>query len=154
MAGGTVEGMARPSKLTSELQAAFVEVMAHGCNFETAADFLEVDVATVRRWLARGALDRRGRYAEFRAAVHQAKARAVLALLEAAHERVRPKSEGGAGADPLPLLAVLDRRYSPAVRQQVNVELSAMLDRLEAEFSNEPDTLERALCAVADWPES
>lgn len=142
--------MARPSKLTPELQTAFVEAMAHGCTFETAADFLGVDVATVRRWLARGALERRGRFAGFRAAVAQAKARAVMALLEAAHQRIKTKAEGGAGADPLPLLAVLDRRYAPAVRQQVAAELTAVLDRLEAEFMNEPDVWERVLCAVAE----
>jgi hypothetical protein len=143
--------MARPSKLTPGLQAAFVEAMASGCTFETAADFLELDVATVRRWLARGELEAPGgRYARFRAVVHQAKAKAVMGLLEAAHLRIKSKAEGGQGADPLPLLAILDRRYAPAVRQQVTLELTGVLDRLEVAFAGEPETWERVLSAIAE----
>lgn len=140
----------RPPKLTPEIQAAFCRALKTGATFETAADSLELSRSAISQWLAKGRAQERGRYASFLRAVHRARADVVQNLLKRAQKRVLSKKEGGEGADPLPLLAVLDRRYSPQVRVQVTNELNATLDRLEQEFANEPEILERILAAIAE----
>lgn len=140
----------RPPKLTPQIQAAFCRALRTGATFETAADSLELSRSAISQWLAKGRAQERGRYASFLRAVHKARANVVQVLLKRAQKRVMSRKEGGEGADPLPLLAVLDRRYSPQVRVQVTTELNATLDRLEQEFENEPEILERILAAIAE----
>lgn len=46
--------MARPTKLTPELQAAYLDALKRAWYFETAADLAGIDRGTVRRWIKRG----------------------------------------------------------------------------------------------------
>jgi DNA-binding Lrp family transcriptional regulator len=105
---------------------------------------------TVGRWMARGRVEKSGVYVEFRRAVEEAQAKTVVRLLRRAQERVNSKAKGGVDADPLPLLAVVNRRFSPQVRVQVASELSGIFERLSQEFEREPEIFERCLRAIGE----
>jgi hypothetical protein len=126
---------------------AFCAELVTGATYETVAAALGINRDTITNWIARGSSARSGIYADFFREVEAAKAKSVQRLLAHAHRRVRPKKEGGVDADPLPLLAVIDRRYQPSVRVQVANELSAFLDAAEREFS--PEIYERILRLAA-----
>jgi transposase len=136
--------------LTPQLQKAFCAQLVSGCTYETAAAAIEVSKSAITQWMAKGRTQERGKYADFLRAVEKARAEVVQRLLARAQKRVMSRKEGGIDADPLPLLAILDRSYAPQVRIQVATELSATLDRLEAEFANEPEIYERILAAIAE----
>jgi hypothetical protein len=132
------------------MQAAFCKQLRSGATIETVSEMLGVDHNTVGHWMTRGRKEKRGKFADFLQAVTRARAAVVQRLLLRAQQRTRAKKDGGDGADPLPLLAVLDRRYSQQVRVQVTSELTSTLDRLEEEFADEPEILERILIAIAE----
>lgn len=140
----------RPPKLTPEIQKAFCAQLVTGATFETAAAVIGVSSSAITQWMSRGRAQSRGIYTDFMRAVHKARGEVVQRLLARAQQRVKSRKDGGIDADPLPLLAVLDRSYSPQVRVQVTSELSAGLDRLEQEFADEPEILERILVALAE----
>ena len=73
--------MARPTKLTPSLQAAIVRDLGHGVPVETAAENNGIDVATLYRWLDRGAAGEPP-YAAFRDAVTRARARVEIDLVK------------------------------------------------------------------------
>jgi hypothetical protein len=140
----------RPPKLTAEIQKAFCAQLVTGATYETAAAVIGVSSSAITHWMRKGRDATRGPFAEFFRAVTKARGEVVQRLLARAQKRCQPKKDGGIDADPLPLLAVLDRSYSPQVRVQVTSELSAGLDRLEQEFADEPEILERILVALAE----
>lgn len=140
----------RPTKLTPALRDAFCAQLATGATFETAGEAIGISKNSIGSWLAKGRESTRGIYWEFLCAVQRARAEVVQRLLARAQERVKSKADGGSDADPLPLLAVIDRRYAPSVRLTIANELNATLDRLEQEFEHEPEIFERILTAIAE----
>lgn len=142
--------LGRPTKLSPEIQEAFCAQLATGAHIETAAAAVGVTPTCVFGWLKRGREEGSGHFFEFFQSVERTKARVVQSLLARAHQRTKSKKEGGEGADPLPLLAVIDKRYSPQVRVQVTRELESAIARIETEFEDEPETLERILVCLAD----
>jgi len=144
---GTPHG--RTLKITPELTKAFCFQLRHGAHNETACAAVGISVPTFYQWMSQG---KRGHQAfiTFSQEVEKARAEVVQKLLERAQQRTLPVGEGGQGADPLPLLSVVDRRYSPQVRIQVTAELTVVLERIEAEFNGEPEILERILAAIAE----
>jgi hypothetical protein len=57
--------MARPTKLTPELQATFLGALGRSYYLETAADLAGIDRRTIYHWLKRGKRARRGPYRGF-----------------------------------------------------------------------------------------
>jgi hypothetical protein len=81
--------VARPTKLTPELQAAYLDALKRSWYLETAADLAGIDRGTVRRWIKRGRRERRGCYHEFCTTVKKAAAErlaAAIGRIEAAEE--------------------------------------------------------------------
>lgn len=138
----------RPPKLTPEVQKAFCAQLVTGATFETAAHAMGLHHTTITLWMTKGRLGKKP-YSDFVIAVQKARAEVVQRLLARAQQRVRSRKDGGEGADPLPLLSVLDRSYAPQVRLQITNELNGLLDRIEAAFGGEPELLERVLGAIA-----
>lgn len=68
--------MARPTKLTPEVQDRIVTAIRAGNYMETAAAFAGIARSTFNEWVRRGADEEEGPYAEFHDAVHQALASA------------------------------------------------------------------------------
>lgn len=78
--------MARPTKLTDEVQAKIVQAIVAGNYLETAAAFAGVDRKTIRIWIRDGSRQTKGRKRDFYEAVMQAQAesevRAVVTLAQ------------------------------------------------------------------------
>lgn len=70
--------MARPSKLTPELQAEICEHLEAGNYLETAAAAVGVHKSTVYDWMDKGADEEEGPHADFLAAVDLARALAEI----------------------------------------------------------------------------
>jgi transposase len=64
--------MARPSKLTPEVQAEIVRRVLVGAPYETACQAVGIDYFTFRRWMQAGEKARTGKYREFCEAVKRA----------------------------------------------------------------------------------
>lgn len=139
----------RPLELTPAVTKQWAKHRRLGLTVETCAALVGLDRSTVTRWLERGRLEKSGIFRDFFTASEGAKAEASQALIKRAHERVKAREQGGSDADPLPLLAIVDRQYAPQVRVHVVKELEQAIARLEQEFSNEPEILERALTAIS-----
>lgn len=57
--------MARPTKLTPEIQKKIVAAISSGNYYEAACQYAGVDYATFRRWLIKGEEAKSGKYCEF-----------------------------------------------------------------------------------------
>lgn len=68
--------MARPTKLTPEIQDRIVTAIRAGNYMETAAAYAGIARSTFNEWIRRGAEEQEGPFAEFAAAVEQALAAA------------------------------------------------------------------------------
>ena len=69
-----VKRCGRPTKLTKETQNVITKWLHGGNYLETAAACAGVSPHTVRQWMARGARQKSGIYAEFHAAIKEAEA--------------------------------------------------------------------------------
>jgi hypothetical protein len=67
--------MARPTKLTDEVQKQIVRAIAAGAYGEVAAEAAGIHKATLYRWLAKGRRTKRGKLCEFCDAIKKAQAR-------------------------------------------------------------------------------
>jgi transposase len=108
--------MARPTKLTPELQERIVKAVRAGNYAEAAARANGIAPSTYYRWLQRGALNDAGAYRDFSEAVRQAEAEAevhAVAILRRAM-----------GEDWRAALAYLERRYPGRWRRHTSTELT------------------------------
>ena len=71
----------RPTKLTSEAHDKIVQALNLGNYRQDAAAFAGVGVATLRRWLVRGAQEQEGEYARLYEAVTESESRAKIMIL-------------------------------------------------------------------------
>jgi transposase len=108
--------MARPTKLTPELQERIVKAVRAGNYAEAAARANGISASTYYRWLQRGALNDSGAYRDFGEAVRQAEAEAevhAVAILRRAM-----------GEDWRAALAYLERRHPGRWRRHTSTELT------------------------------
>ena len=125
--------MARPSKLTSEVEARIVEAVELGATWERAADAAGIGASTLREWRQRGEADE-APFAAFVAALKRAEGDGVARALRT----IRQAAESGTWQAAAWLL---ERRY-PAdygrrVESRVDVstsspqsEVAALLERI------------------------
>lgn len=66
--------MARPSKLTPEVQAKLVEVIAGGGYYDVACQEAGIEYRTFRNWMVRGKKEEGGEYFQFFHAIKKAEA--------------------------------------------------------------------------------
>lgn len=108
--------MARPSKLTPQLQAEICRLIAEDGLFRgAAASLVDVDEATVSRWYTRGAREEKGPYRAFHLAVAKAEAtfqQTATTMLKASSAR-----------NPKILQWILSRRFPHQYGRRDNVEL-------------------------------
>lgn len=108
--------MARPTKLTPELQERILKAVRAGNYAEAAARASGIAPSTYYRWLQRGSLEESGAYRDFTEAVRQAEAEAevhAVAILRRAM-----------GEDWRAALAYLERRYPGRWRRHTSTELT------------------------------
>lgn len=137
----------RPSKLTPEVQAAIV--MAIRCTKLSLADCgrsLGLPVTAISDWLHRGRAETSGIFHGFAVAVTQARADGTKMLLARIAKAGQEPKHWQAN---VALLSMTEPSYAPRVRAVVVEELTDAVKRLEEEFRNEPELLDRATAALA-----
>jgi hypothetical protein len=70
--------VARPEKLTPELQQKIVDSLRMGNYIETSSAYAGITKSTLYEWMKRGAREKRGKYKEFSNAVEKAMAEAEM----------------------------------------------------------------------------
>ncbi len=70
--------MARPTKLTPDVQERIVQALTAGNYLQTAATYAGIGITTLHRWMQQGEQARRGMFREFREAVEKAQADAEV----------------------------------------------------------------------------
>ena len=106
--------MSRPTKLTAETQARFLQGLKLGLTIELAANYAGVGKSTVYRWMSR-AEQEEGPYREFRDAVKEAEGICAAQCMA----RILKAAEGGSWQASA---WVMERRYSYSARQEIKVE--------------------------------
>lgn len=136
----------RPTKLTPEFQKAICDSIAlTKVTLADCARSLGIDDSTVFRWLEKGKKARAGPYRDFYDAVTKARADGTKMLLARIATAGREPKHWQAN---VALLAMTEPAYAPQVRVRVTEELTNAVKRLEEEFANEPDILDRAYAAL------
>jgi transposase len=108
--------MARPSKLTAEVQTRIVQAIRAGNYAEIACRSARISSSTLYRWLERGERERSGPYAEFAAAVRLAEAEAEVYAVATIRQAMPTDWRGS--------LAFLERRHPSRWRRQTSTELT------------------------------
>lgn len=152
--------MARPTKLSPEIQKKILDLVAEGNYLATAALAAGVDPRTYRRWRQHGKAGKKP-YAEFfqQAAIAEARGEAAMvALLKFSalgHRKVRdPKTnevtvekfEG----DPKPIQWLMQRRLGTRWGARVQLEVDNALGDMMRELRGnlDPDTFKRVVEAL------
>ena len=86
--------MARPGKLTEELQNTIVLLLRNGSYRETACAFAGISRRTYYNWWNRGNAEKSGKYRRFLEAVEAAIAKAEIADLKIIDQAAKKKLEG------------------------------------------------------------
>lgn len=138
--------MARPTKLTAEIQSRICEAVRAGNYLDVAAQYAGIGPATFHRWFARGAKERAGAYAAFHAAVTKAERDAEVALVATRRRQAIDNWQAAA--------ALLERRYGrrwgrrQTIEAVVQEELRGALEKLRGILDLE--AFRRVVDALAD----
>ena len=95
--------MARPSKLTAELQSKIFEYIELGISYEDTCIALGIDASTLQIWKVRGKKEKKGKYKEFFKGIRRAETEAKV-------WRIKKVAEGEK-EDPKLALEMLARKY-------------------------------------------
>ncbi|TQF12489.1 hypothetical protein FJV41_28820 [Myxococcus llanfairpwllgwyngyllgogerychwyrndrobwllllantysiliogogogochensis] len=113
--------MARPTKLTPELQQQICDHLRSGLFRRAAAGLVGVDEQTLSRWFHRGASEPRGLYREFFVAVNRAEAE----FMQGATETL----QAAATTNPKHVQWLLSRRFPELYGRRDNVESKSPEDQ-------------------------
>lgn len=137
-------GPGRPTKLTPEIQAEICKRIQLLATLREAIADLELDENTVLMWVRRGEAEKSGRYFQFMRAYRAALARRAM---NAKMQIIAHAKKHFVAADRA--LQLADPTTVPQVRIHVTHELNNAIERLCQAFSDEPETLRRALAAIS-----
>jgi len=84
-----VDDPGRPSKLTLQVEEQLVQALRMGTSRKHAAIYAGIDEATLRRWMARGRVEREGPHAELHRAVVEAEAKAQIVAMGCVAKAIR-----------------------------------------------------------------
>lgn len=156
--------MARPSKLTPELQQKIVALVRTGNFLETACAASGIDARTLRNWVERGKKNDKGnaKYADFVSALNVADAEAEIMFVAILHQAatgfttkvVDGKStvvpvSGDWKAKAFWAERRLAKRWGQKIRLQVDSAIEELLRHLRERL--EPDTYQRVVDATTDF---
>ncbi|MBZ4336438.1 hypothetical protein [Corallococcus sp. AS-1-12] len=138
--------MARPTKLTPEIQAAICAHLERGLFRRAVAALVGVDDQTLSRWFHRGAGEERGLYRDFFLAVSAAEAR----FMQSSTEMLLAT----AANNPRHVQWLLSRRFPELYGRRDNVEEKAPEDRAADEVALRELLMERLGRFLPDAPEA
>ncbi len=110
--------MARPTKLTPEVQDRIVKAIRAGNYFQAAARAAGISESTHYRWLERGAEEKQGAHRDFREAVSRAEAESEVHAVAVIR---RAMTEDWRAA-----LALIERRHPERWRRRETTELTGL----------------------------
>ncbi|NVJ20493.1 hypothetical protein HUW62_04555 [Myxococcus sp. AM011] len=113
--------MARPTKLTPEIQKQICDYLRSGLFRRAASGLVGVDEQTLSRWFHRGASEARGPYREFFVAVNRAEAE----FMQSATETLQAAST----TNPKHVQWLLSRRFPELYGRRDNVEAKSPEDQ-------------------------
>lgn len=122
--------MARPTKLTPEVQAKLLEAIRVGASLASACDYAGVDYSNFRKWMIRGEKEKCGKYREFHEAVRLGQGRLELEMVIA--WRSHCKDDWRAAAEFL--ARRFPDRWSPTLQLQAKLQVE-MQQHIENEFN-------------------
>lgn len=142
--------MARPTKLTDELQAAIVAEVEVGVRFEDAALVCGIHGNTIYNWIERGEAGEEP-FAEFLGAITSARAKAKSSALRNVRAGVLPSKEPSNDwkAEAWFLERTFPNEYGPSaiVHSKVEAELTAALAMLKEKLA--PNVYDQVTAALA-----
>jgi transposase len=151
--------MARPTKLTPEIQAKILGYVKAGNFLQTACLASGIDVRTLRNWVAKGrgndGTNGRARvapvpvYAAFLAELEMAEAEAEVAFVAVLNRAALGEVKGDWKAKAFLAERRLAKRWGQKVRLQVDSAISEFMQHLKARL--DPDTFQRVVDATQDW---
>jgi len=123
-------GPGRPTKLTPELQAQLVELLAEGIPISHACDNVGIDPKSYRDWLRWGQNgEGKEPFASFSLAITRARSDAVVELLrEAKSGDGKGLSNGPAKCAQWALERLFPKQFAPRINVRVEEELETLLD--------------------------
>ncbi len=139
-----------PSKLEPNVKRLLLQSIEGGATCTDAARRAGIDVATFHRWRQRGEFEPAGQYRDFCDDLEFARVqrrewyRTTITDLALAKKDYRGIAWLATVTEP--------EVFSPKVHLVIEQELRAAVDRLMAEFRDEPDLLERTLVALTTTP--
>ncbi len=127
-------GRGRPLSLTPEMQKEICNAVSAGSTWQTACDFVGIDVATFYRWRSIGKTQKSGIFHDFYEATKKARAQGRLrALLQ-----IQKAANIGTWQAAAWLLERTDpAHYAPRVRVTIEEELNGFLNKLEKKLPPE-----------------
>ena len=134
--------MARPTKLTPDVEAAVAEAVELGATWEKAADAAGVGASTLREWRQRGEADE-APFAAFLAALKRAEGEGVARALRT----IRQAAESGQWTAAAWLL---ERRYPADYGRRTEVAVSTTVKPVS---EDETRAMLGAMATAADQPE-
>ncbi|WP_375757974.1 hypothetical protein [Corallococcus exercitus] len=137
--------MARPSKLTPELQALICGHLERGLFRRAVAGLVGINEQTLSRWFHRGAGEERGVYRDFHLAVSAAEAR----FMQSATDMLM----AAAAHNPKHVQWLLSRRFPELYGRRDNVEEKAPEDKAADEVALRELLMERLGRFLPDAPE-
>jgi len=133
--------MARPSKLTPEVQATIAEAILYGCTYRDAAESAGVDYNTFNEWRKAGEIAKSGKFYEFNEAVTKANA-------ECAKNMTRVIQTAAAKGEWKAALEWLKRRRRDEWGDSASLDLSNSDGSLKPEKGIDDATFERAITTL------
>jgi hypothetical protein len=134
--------MARPSKLTPELQQRIGDNIALGLTYRLAAESAGITYKTLSEWNQKGQTEKSGRYYQFAQHLKKCNADGALKLLERLNEAAK-------GGDTRICLWILERRLSEDFGRRVR-KANVVSENINANVEitvNEADLLRKQILA-------
>jgi hypothetical protein len=138
--------MARPTKLTYEIQQRIGDNIALGLPYSLAVDSVEISYQTFNQWIQRGRNSTSGRYFEFYQHIQQRNAEGALKLLERLNEAAK------AGGTRI-CLWILERRFSDEFGRRGYRKTNAISENLNQNvdlIANDTDGIRKQILAKFD----
>jgi hypothetical protein len=141
--------MARPCKLTSEIQQRIGENIALGLTYRLAAESAGVTYKTLNEWNQKGQTEKSGKYYQFAQYILKCNADGALKLLERLNEAVK-------AGNCTVCMWILERRFSEDFGRRVYRKTNVVSENLNqnAEINvTDADAIRKEILTKFDWVE-
>jgi len=115
--------MARPTKLTPEIQKKIGDGVSLGLTYALAANAAGITYQTLNQWMSKGKTEKSGKYFEFTQHIQKCNAEGALKLLERLNEAVK-------AGDTRICMFILERRFSEDFGRRVYRKMNIVSENI------------------------